>query len=53
MSSSSPDERSGRPADHGGRRMGWIVALGVVFAIALVGVIIFLHVTGRVGPGAH
>ena len=54
MSSSSPDERSGQAADHAGRRMRWIVVvLGIVFAIAFLAAVVFLHVTGRVGPGAH
>jgi hypothetical protein len=33
--------------------MRWIAALGIVLAIALIGGVIFLHVSGAIGPGSH
>lgn len=31
----------------------WVFVLGIIIAIALVGLIILLHVSGTLGPGAH
>jgi hypothetical protein len=31
----------------------WVVVLGIFIAIALVGLIVLLHLTGTLGPGAH
>ena len=31
----------------------WVFILGIVFAIALVGLMILLHLTGTLGPGVH
>ena len=40
-----------RGTDGGGPR--WVVVLGIVLAVALVGLIIFLHLSGAIGPGIH
>ena len=43
----SPD----RGASPGAPR--WVFVLGIIIAIALVGLMVFLHLTGTLGPGAH
>jgi len=39
------DARSGAPR--------WVVAGVMVLAIALLGLIVYLHLTGAIGPGIH
>jgi hypothetical protein len=34
-------------------RPRWGLVLGIVIAIALIGLIVFLHLTGAIGPGVH
>ncbi len=34
-------------------RPRWVVILVVAVAIALVGLMVFLHLTGALGPGVH
>jgi hypothetical protein len=31
----------------------WVVLVGIVIAAALLGLIVFLHLTGAIGPGIH
>jgi hypothetical protein len=31
----------------------WRLALGIVIVIALLGLIVYLHLTGTLGPGIH
>ncbi len=31
----------------------WVFVLGLIIAIGLVGLMILLHLTGTLGPGAH
>ena len=34
-------------------RPRWVLVLVVILAIALVGLLVFLHLTGTLGPGLH
>ena len=36
-----------------GGTKGWVVAVGILVAIALLGLIVLLHLGGVIGPGAH
>jgi hypothetical protein len=31
----------------------WVFVVGVIIAIALLGLMVFLHLTGTLGPGGH
>lgn len=46
---------AGRDRDRGAanRTSRWAIVLGVVVAIALLALIVLLHATGTLGPGAH
>jgi len=37
----------------GSHRPRWVVVLWIVIAIAAVGLVVLLHLTGIIGPGAH
>ena len=53
-STKTDDEAEGGP--DGGATSGtprWMVVAGIVIAVALLGLILFLHVTGAIGPGVH
>ncbi len=49
------EEDTGVGPDHGAPRSTrrWAFVLGIVMAIALVALMIFLHLTGTLGPGVH
>ncbi len=54
---SDPDSGSasgtGPHRDRRGRTPRWVSVAGIVLAVALVVVLVVLHVTGVVGPGAN
>ena len=45
------DARPGR--DVAGTRPRWMFALGIIVAVALVGLMVLLHLSGTIGPDAH
>jgi hypothetical protein len=49
------EEHTGAGPDRGAAtsRPRWVFVLGIIIAIALVGLIVLLHLTGTIGPGAH
>jgi hypothetical protein len=53
----SPDPRddTGLGSDRGapGSRPRWVVVLGIIIVTALVALMVFLHLTGSLGPGLH
>ena len=51
MDASDPDRGIDPPPPP--RRPGWLFVLGVVAAAAFLALIIFLHLTGAIGPGTH
>jgi hypothetical protein len=44
-----------RVPDHGAAtsRPRWVLVLVVIVTVALVGLLVFLHLTGALGPGLH
>jgi hypothetical protein len=50
----SPDDGPARtPVGARGRMRPFVVAVWIVIAIALIGAVVFLHVSGAIGPGSH
>jgi hypothetical protein len=49
----SPDDGSPGAAGARGRMRPFVVVLWIVVALALLGAVIFLHVSGAIGPGSH
>jgi len=47
------DTRRGPNRGAARSRPRWGLVLGIIAAIALLGVMIFLHLTGALGPGVH
>jgi len=49
------EDDAGRGPDRGAARSTprWVFVLGIIVAIALLGLMVFLHLTGTLGPGAH
>ena len=39
------------PAGAGPRR--WVVAIGILVASAVLALMVFLHLSGAIGPGSH
>jgi hypothetical protein len=38
--------------DHGGPKR-WVIIAGILAVAALLGLMVFLHLTGVIGPGRH
>jgi hypothetical protein len=53
--SHTPETGDGRGPDHGasGGTPRWLGVVGIVIAVALLALIVFLHVSGAIGPGVH
>ena len=50
----SPDDGPARaPVVARGRMRPFVVAVWIVVAIALIGAVVFIHVSGAIGPGSH
>ena len=50
-----PGDDAGHRPDHGatGGTPRWVVLVAIVIVAALLGLIVFLHLTGAIGPGVH
>jgi hypothetical protein len=53
--SPDPREDTGLGPNRGaaGGRPRWVVVLGIIIVTALVALMVFLHLTGSLGPGLH
>jgi hypothetical protein len=47
------DDDSAGTAGSRGRMRPFVVVLWIVVALALLGAVVFLHVSGAIGPGSH
>lgn len=49
------EDDAGRGPHHGAARNTprWVFVLGIIIMIALLGLMVFLHLTGTLGPGTH
>ena len=43
----------GAAGSAGGARRRFAVVIGIVIAIAVIGAVVYLHVSGAIGPGLH
>ena len=55
LRSSENTDGARRGPDQGGPSGAprWVVVVGIALAIALLGLIVFLHLSGAIGPGTH
>jgi hypothetical protein len=53
LRSPQTDDEAGPDGGAGGGAPRWMVVAGIVTVVALLGLIVFLHVSGAIGPGAH
>jgi hypothetical protein len=53
--SPEPEDDARRPGDGGtpSGTPGWVLILVAIAAVALLGLMVFLHLTGTLGPGLH
>jgi hypothetical protein len=47
------DEGSTRKADGAGGSRRWVIAAWILLVGALLALIVFLHLSGAIGPGVH
>jgi len=47
------EARQGIDHERTGGTSRWVVLVGMVIVAALLGLIVFLHLTGAIGPGVH
>jgi hypothetical protein len=43
----------GSDREAAGSKPRWVLVLGIVVALALLGLMVFLHLNGTIGPGVH